>query len=127
MATKEFKYKGKTLGELSKMGLSELADLLPARPRRSIKRGMSEDHKKLLKKIEQGKKKIKTHCKDIIVLPQMVGRLIMIHNGKEFVPVTIQEDMIGHYLGEFTLNRKETKHSAPGIGATRSSSHISVK
>ncbi|HHH78058.1 MAG TPA: 30S ribosomal protein S19, partial [Thermoplasmatales archaeon] len=64
---------------------------------------------------------------DIIVLPQMVGRRIMVHNGKDFVSVTIQPEMIGHYLGEFAVTRKEVKHAGPGVGATRSSKYMPLK
>ena len=129
---KEFKFKGKTLEELKKLSLHELMPLLPSRQRRSLKRGFNETQKKLIKKIEQFqlgniKKTIKTHCRDLVVLPQMVGVLILVHRGKEFVPVKITEEMVGHYLGEFTYNRAKVKHSAPGIGATRSSAAVSVK
>ena len=124
---KEFSYRGKTLEELKAMQLSELAELFPARQRRSLNRGLTPEQKKFLSNIEKGKKKIRTHCRDMIILPQMVGILIMVYNGKEFLPVSITDEMIGHYLGEFSPTRRETKHSAPGVGATRSSSHISVK
>ena len=63
----------------------------------------------------------------MITLPEMVGKMIKVHNGKEFVPVAIIEEMIGHYLGEFALTRNRVEHSAPGIGATRSSASLSVK
>ncbi len=126
MALKEFKYRGKTLEELKKLSLQEFAKLLPARQRRSLIRGLTEEQKKLLKALEK-KEAPKTHCRDIIVLPQMVGRRIMVHNGKDFVSVTIQPEMIGHYLGEFALTRKPVEHHAPGIGATRSSAALSVR
>lgn len=63
----------------------------------------------------------------MIVLPEMVGKLIQVHNGKIFAPVAITDEMIGHYLGEFALTRQKVKHSAPGIGATKSSAAASVK
>ena len=129
---KEFTYRGKTVKELQEMGLSELAELLPARQRRTLKRGLTEPQKKLLEKIRAAKegklkKAIKTHCRDMIILPEMFGLKIHVHNGKEWVPVEIKPEMIGHYLGEFALTRKEVKHKAPGVGATRSSKFISVK
>jgi small subunit ribosomal protein S19 len=80
-----------------------------------------------LNKIRDKESNIKTHCRNAVILPEMVGLTIGIHNGKSFVNVTIQEEMIGHYLGEFMLTRKGVKHSAPGIGATRSSAALSVK
>ena len=124
MAKKEFIYKGRAIEELKNMDLKEFSELLPARQRRKIKRGFTEQEKILLKNI---KAKIETHCRDMIVLPEMVGMVIKIYNGKEFTPVTIIEEMIGHYFGEFALTRKKVEHSAPGIGATRSSASLSVK
>ncbi|MBW2988986.1 30S ribosomal protein S19 [Candidatus Woesearchaeota archaeon] len=127
MAKKEFNYKGKTLDELKAMSLNELMPLLPSRARRSLKRGFSDQQKILLKRIRSNKRNIETHCKDMIILPEMVGTNIGIHNGKTFSPVMIQEEMIGHHLGEFVITRGKVEHSAPGIGATRSSSALSVK
>jgi len=129
---KEFLFQGKKIEDLKKLTLQEIMVMLPSRQRRSLKRGFSEGQKTLLKKIElaqQGKlkKTIKTHIRNIVILPQMVGVLLLVHRGKEFVPVKITDEMIGHYLGEFTYNRSRVKHSAPGIGATRSSAAVSVK
>ena len=127
MAKKEFTYKGKTIDELKKLSLNELAQLLPARQRRKIKHGLTDQHKILLKKLRLNEKNIETHCRDMIILPEMMGVTIKVHHGKEFVPVVIEPEMIGHYLGEFALTRKKVAHSAPGIGATRSSASLSVK
>ena len=127
MAKKEFTYKGKSVDELKNMSLNELMGLMPARQRRSLKRGFTEQQKILLKEIRSNGSNIKTHCRDMIILPEMIGRTIKVHQGKEFLPVIVEPDMIGHYLGEFTLTRKKVAHSAPGIGATRSSASLSVK
>ena len=127
MAKKEFNYRGKTLEELKMLSLNELASLLPARQRRSLKRGLTEQQKILLKKIKKNESNIETQCRDMIVLPEMIGKTIKVHSGKEFVPVIIIEEMIGHCLGEFVLTRRRVEHSAPGIGATRSSAALSVK
>ena len=129
---REFRYKGYSIEELKKMSLDEFAKLLPARQRRSILRGFTPAQKKLIEKIrkyrEKGiKKPIKTHCRDMIILPEMVGMIIMVHNGKEFIPVEITPERIGHYLGEFALTRKRVQHGAPGVGATRSSKFIPLK
>ncbi len=126
MVKKEFFYRGKNLEELQKLSLTELLPLLNARARRSLKRGLNDQEKYLLKKLKT-KNNVETHLRDIIVLPEIVGKTIKIHNGKEFVPVLIEPDMIGHALGEFTMNRKKVTHSAPGIGATKSSASASVK
>jgi small subunit ribosomal protein S19 len=127
MAKKEFTYRGKTLNELKSLTLNEIAEFMPARARRSLKRGLTDEEKSILKKIKSGDTNLKTHRRDMIILPEMVGFMIRIHNGKEFVAVTIEPEMIGHYLGEFALTRKGVTHSAPGIGATKSSANISVK
>lgn len=127
MAKKEFTYKGKAIEELKKMSLVELAQLFPSRQKRSLKRGLTDHQKILLNKIRQNQKNIETHCRDMVVLPEMIGSTIKVHRGKEFIPLTIEVDMIGHYLGEFVLTRKRVQHSAPGIGATRSSASLSVK
>ena len=127
MAKKEFTYRGKNFEELKTLSLNELAEILPARQRRTLKRGLTEQQKILLEKIKKNESNIETHCRDMLVLPVMVGKMIKIHNGKEFVQVSIMEEMIGHCLGEFTFTRSRVQHSAPGIGATRSSATLSVK
>ncbi|MEK6874822.1 MAG: 30S ribosomal protein S19 [Nanoarchaeota archaeon] len=127
MARKEFCYRGKNTPELMQMSLTELSPLLGARARRKIKRGFTEAEKKILVNIKKNKKNIETHCRSMIILPTMFGHLIKVHTGKEFVPVEITEDMLGHYLGEFALTRRRVSHGSPGIGASRSSASASVK
>lgn len=129
---KEFSFYGKTLDELGSMSMSEFMNLIPARPRRSLKRGFTDQQKRLLDKIRKfkttsSKKAIKTHCRDMIVVPEMIGMAISIYNGKDFVNVMITAEMLGHYLGEFAITRKKVEHSAPGVGATKSSAAISVR
>jgi small subunit ribosomal protein S19 len=126
MAKKEFTYRGKSVEELSAMSITELSKLLPARQRRCIKRGFSELKKHFLKKIAK-KDNVETQLRDMIVLPIMFNKTVKIHNGKEFVPVLITPDMIGMFLGELVMTRRKVEHSAPGIGATKSSSNLSVK
>ena len=104
MAKKEFTFRGKTLEELQKLSIEELAKLLTSRQRRTLARGFTDAEKSLLEKIKKfkdGKKKkpVKTHCRDMIVLPMMVGMTIHIHSGKLFNPVLIEPEMIGHALG----------------------------
>ncbi|MFC1769118.1 30S ribosomal protein S19 [Nanoarchaeota archaeon] len=127
MVKKEFTYRGKNIEELKKLSVDEFAELLPSAQRRILKKGLRDDHKKILKKVDAGDKNLKTHVRDMIIIPKMVGTTIKIHSGKEFIPLSITEDMIGHYLGEFVLTRKGVSHSAPGIGATKSSASVSVK
>ncbi|MFH0936316.1 MAG: 30S ribosomal protein S19 [Candidatus Woesearchaeota archaeon] len=132
MALKEFTYRGKTLQELQKMDLKEFIKLLPSKQRRSLSRGFTDQQKILLNKIQKAKqgkytKIIKTHVRDLVILPSMVDLTIHIHNGKLFVPILIVPEMIGCYLGELTYNRQRVTHSAPGIGATRSSAGVQAK
>jgi small subunit ribosomal protein S19 len=118
MAKKEFTYRGKTMHELERMSVTELAPLFTASIRRKIKRGFTEQEQTFLKKLQK-KGSAKTHCRDMIILPTMVGKNIKLHNGKTFEDVTVTEEMIGHYLGEFSQTRKSVKHGSAGIGATK--------
>jgi small subunit ribosomal protein S19 len=127
MAKKEFTYHGKSIEALQSMQLNELMLLLPSKARRKIKRGFTDLEKDFLKSMRRNNKPIKTQCRSMIVLPEMVNRMIKIYNGKAYEDVMIQPEMIGHYLGEFAMTRKKVSHSAPGIGATKSSSNVSVK
>ena len=127
MTKKEFTFRGKTLEELKKLSLKEFAELLAARQKRSLKRGLSEQKKDLMEKLKKNKSGIETHCRDMIVVPEMLNKIIKVHNGKNFIEVRIQPEMLGHYLGEFVLTRRRVSHHAPGIGATRSSASLSVR
>jgi small subunit ribosomal protein S19 len=136
LARKEFKYRGYTLEELQQMPLDNVIQLFPSRQRRSLKKGFLPRQKKVLEKIRKLKKDenkggrpqiIRTHCRDMIVLPEMVGMTFGIHNGKEFVEVQIQPEMIGCYFGEFAVTRQKVQHGDPGMGATRSSMFVPLK
>jgi len=127
MVKKEFTFRGKKLDELKELSINAFSELLPSRQRRTLKRGFTDQQKILLRELKSKKSNIKTHCRDMIILPEMVGLKINVSNGKAFIPVSIQEDMLGHYLGEFSLTRKGVQHSSPGVGATRSSASVSVK
>src|SRR3989338_4574224 len=124
---KEFLFHGKKLEEIQKMSFSDFVKLLPSRERRSLKRGLTEQEKILMENVKKGETNIKTHCRDIIILPEMIGKRIKIHNGREWVDVFMTMEMLGHRLGEFSLTRKKVAHSAPGIGATRSSASLSLR
>ena len=126
MAKKEFKFKGHGIEALQKMSIKQFSELLPSRQRRSLSRGLTDEQKIFLEKLEK-KDMVETHCRNMIVLPNMVGKKIKIHNGKEFVMIEIEVRMLGHYFGEFALTRKRVGHPAPGIGATRSTSHVGAK
>ncbi len=125
---KEFKYRGLSLEELKKLSLEEFTKLIKSKARRSLKRGLTEQQKKLLENIRKNPDKFhKTHVRDMVILPEMVGAKIGVYNGKEWVNVIITPEMVGHRLGEFSIPIKKVKHSAPGIGASRGSKHIASK
>lgn len=131
-----FEYRGYKIEDLKKMSLDDVVKIMPSRVRRSLKRGFTEQQKKLLERIRENRKIsehgeapkfIKTHCRNMPILPEMVGMKFKIYNGKEFSIVEIIPEMIGHYLGEFSITTKTVKHSAPGVGATRSSLFVPIK
>jgi len=132
---REFRYRGYTLSELQAMSMDEFIHLLPSRQRRSLLRGLTQEQRILLENVRkvkdaqtQGQKTVvKTHVRDMIILPEMVGVTVLVHNGKDFVAVEIKPEMIGHYLGEFAITNKPVKHGTPGIGASRSSMYVPLK
>jgi small subunit ribosomal protein S19 len=125
---KKFTYRGLSLEELKKLSIDEFARLVKSRERRTLKRGLTEGQKRLLERVRKNPKGFhKTHERDMVILPEMVGVKFGIHNGKKWVTVEIKPEMIGHRLGEFALTRERVKHSAPGVGASRSSKHVSIK
>ncbi len=128
-------YRGHPLSELAKMNMDELIELLPSRRRRTLKRGLPPRQKKLLMKLRAARKiqrkgkdvVVKTHCRDMVILPEMVDLTVAIHNGKEFIRVKILPQMIGHVLGELSPTNRPVKHGSPGIGATKSSAYVPLK
>ncbi len=129
----EFTYRGHTLEELQDLELEEVADLLPARQRRSIVRGLSVEQEKLLEKArekdeqETANSPIRTHLRNMPIIPEFVGLTFAVYNGQEFERVRVEPEMIGHYLGEFQLTRNSVTHGQAGIGATRSSKFVPLK
>ena len=136
MARKVFKYKCYTLEELQEMSLEEVMKLYPARQRRSLKRGFLPRQQKVLDKMRKLNKEgtkdgrpvvVRTHCRDMIVIPEMVGTTFGIYDGHNFVEVKITPEMLGHYFGEFAPTRQRVQHGDPGMGATRSSMFVPLK
>lgn len=133
---KIFTYRGRSLEELKQMSIEEFARLLTARERRRLKRGLTEQQKKLLENIRKHPEKFhKTHIRDMVIVPEMIGAKIGVYvggtakgqEGGKWVNVVITPEMLGHRLGEFAITTKRVKHSAPGIGATRGSKFIATK
>jgi small subunit ribosomal protein S19 len=128
-----FTYRGHTLEELQEMDDEELAELLPARMRRTLKRGLAAPHQKLREETEDATPEetandpIRTHLRDMPILPEFVGLTFSVHTGQAFERVEVEEEMVGHYLGEFQLTRHDVEHGQAGIGATRSSKFVPLK
>ena len=133
MAKGDFTFRGKTRDELNRMSVQEFAKLCNSRARRTMLRNVDQHFLKRVKKAHEvlsaGKfpKPLRTHNRDMIVMPQMIGITIAIYNGKEFQNVEMKEKMLGHYLGEYVLTRKRLVHGKAGIGATRSSTAITAR
>ncbi len=123
---KEVLFKGMNVEHLRSLDLSDLLKILPARARRSLKRGYNIEQKKLHERLLEGDS-IRTRVRDLIIIPQYVGKIVSVYNGHLYQTFTIKEDMIGHYLGEYSQTRKEVKHSGPGVGATRGSKFLPLK
>ena len=124
---KEFRYHGLSKEDLVNLPIDKLFKLFPARIRRSLTRGINDDKRKVMKDIKDNKNPIRTHLRDIIILPYMIGTTIHVFSGKEFVPVNITIQMVGHYLGEYVITNKRVNHGAPGVGASRSSLYVPLK
>ena len=129
---KEFLYRGLSKEDLDNTSLEKLFQLFNSRQRRSLTRGITDGNRKLIQEIKDAKSgklktPIKTHLRDLIVLPYMVGVSVNVFSGKEFVPVTIKTEMVGHYLGEYVITNKRVNHGAPGVGASRSSLYVPLK
>ncbi|MCG3215185.1 MAG: 30S ribosomal protein S19 [Candidatus Heimdallarchaeota archaeon] len=137
MSSRKFRYRGYTIDELKQMSMDEILDLLPSRRRRSLSRQefwtprrkkLLEDIRRAIEAQERGEKiVVRTHVRDMTILPEMVGATVGVYNGSEFIEVEIKPQMIGHLLGEFSPSTKIVRHGAPGIGATRSSLYVPLK
>ncbi|NYZ74788.1 30S ribosomal protein S19 [Candidatus Micrarchaeota archaeon] len=125
---KKFGYRGKSIEDLKKMTFEEFIALVPAHQRRTMKR-MSTNIKKFVERIRKAKagKPVKTHVRNMVVLPEMVGMQFQVYNGKEWVMFTAAPEMLGHRLGEYSIPIKMVKHHGPGIGATRGSKAVELK
>lgn len=133
---REFRFRGLNVDQLKNLSIEALLPLLNARQRRSLDKRvgkyMNDEKRKLrerIKNVREGNSNetIRTHVRDMIILPDMVGITINIHNGKDFSPITIRPEMIGHYLGEYSITNKRVQHGAPGVGASRSSLYVPLK
>jgi small subunit ribosomal protein S19 len=133
---REFKFKGYSTEQMKTMSIESLLPLMNSRQRRSLDKRvakyMNDEKRKLredMKLAREGKlnSSIKTHVRDMIILPDMIDLTISVHNGKDFSPIRIRPEMIGHYLGEYSITNKRVQHGAPGVGASRSSLYVPLK
>ncbi len=133
---REFKFKGYSAEQLQTLSIEALLPLLNARQRRSMDKRvahyMNDDKRKLREEIKlaiEGKLtgQFRTHIRDMIILPDMIGLNINVHNGKDFYGINIRKEMVGHYLGEYAITNKRVQHGAPGVGASRSSLYVPLK
>ena len=132
-AFRKFTFKGIDLDKLLDLTNDELMDLVSCRARRRMSRGLKRKPMALIKRLRAAKKNapvgekprgIKTHLRNMIIVPEMIGSIVGIYNGKMFCGVEIKPEMIGMYLGEFAITYKPVRHGRPGIGATNSSRFI---
>ncbi|KAG4931867.1 hypothetical protein JHK87_045869 [Glycine soja] len=133
---KKFSFRGVDLDALLDMSTDELVKMFSARARRRFQRGLTRKPMALIKKLRKAKREapagekpepVRTHLRNMIIVPEMIGSIIGVYNGKTFNQVEIKPEMIGHYLAEFSISYKPVKHGRPGIGATHSSRFIPLK
>ena len=135
---RKFSYRGVELENLVKMTPAQLFELYPARVRRKFTRGLKKQEISLLRKVRESKvgvnpdlgerpEPVNTHLRNVVIIPEMVGAIVEVYNGKVFTNVEIKAEMVGHYLGEFSISYTPVKHGRPGIGATHSSRFIPLR
>jgi small subunit ribosomal protein S19 len=132
---KEFTYRGQTAEQLLQISMDDFIKLLPSCQRRALLRVPPTEQRKLREKIRKARKEaaqgrsitIRTHCRETVILPEMLGLTINVHDGKEFQPIDITAEKLGHRLGEFASTNKRVSHGTPGIGASRSSMYVPLK
>jgi len=111
------------MDELKALDVREFAKYLKARQRRTVLRQFQDIEKFVSRAKEKisKEKKLKTHKRDLVIVPGMVGMKIQIYDGHSFIPTEITGDMLGHRFGEFAVTRKKVSHGEAGIGATKGS------
>jgi small subunit ribosomal protein S15e len=132
---RRFFYRGLEVHKLLDLTHAELMKLMTSRIRRRFARGQIpmglvrklRKEKNAAAKAGEKPKTIKTHHRNMIIVPEMVGSMVGVYNGLNFTQVEIKPDMIGHYLGEFSITYKPVKHGRPGVGATGTAKLIPLK
>jgi small subunit ribosomal protein S15e len=133
---KKFSFRGVDLKDLLELKVEDLSELVHARARRRLKHGLKSKPMGLMKKLRAAKLAagpnekpavVKTHLRNMIVVPEMIGSVVGVYNGKVFNQVEVKPEMVGHYLGEFSITYRPVAHKRPGAGATSSSRFIPLK
>jgi len=133
---KKFTLRGLTIEDLIKLPSKDLIKILNSRGRRKFIRGLQQKPIAFIRKLRQAKKSISqyekprpigTHLRNMLIVPEMIGNLVGVYNGKAFNQIEIRPEMIGHYLGEFSITYKPVKHGRPGVGASSSSKFVPLK
>ncbi|GAV27701.1 40S ribosomal protein [Pichia membranifaciens] len=123
---KQFSFKGVELEQLLELSTEDFAKLCDARVRRRFSRGLGAKPMHLIKKLRAAKISapanekpavVKTHLRNMIVVPEMIGSVVGIYNGKVFNTVEIKAEMVGHYLGEFSITYNPVQHGKAASGS----------
>ena len=133
---RKFTYRGIDLERILELSNEELMGLVTARARRRFNRGMKRKPMALIKRLRKSKKNapahekpdtVKTHLRNMIIVPEMIGSVCGVYNGKTFITVEIKPEMVGHYLAEFSITYKPVRHGRPGVGAAASNRFVPLK
>ncbi|AET38343.1 40S ribosomal protein uS19 Ecym_2631 [Eremothecium cymbalariae DBVPG len=125
---KTYSYKGVSLEKMLEMPTEEFVKLAPARVRRRFARGLSSKPAGLMKKLRAAKlatpvnekpSVVRTHLRNMIIVPEMIGSVVGVYNGKVFNQVEIKPEMVGHYLGEFSITYTPVRHGRAGATTSR--------
>merc|ERR1712124_131051 len=126
---KKYSYRGIDLEKLLDMSNQDLMELFRSRQRRKFSRGIKRKPITLLKKLRKAKREtpygekpeaIKTHLRNMVIVPEMIGSVVAVYNGKQYISVEVKPEMVGHYLAEFSITYKPIRHGRAGAGATSS-------
>ncbi|KAI1420088.1 putative 40S ribosomal protein S15 [Xylaria sp. FL1777] len=126
-AFRKFSYRGVELDNLLELGSDDLRTLFHARARRRLSRGLRRKPMGLVRKLRAAKQNAAPNEKASTIVPELIGSVVAVYNGKVFNSIEIRPEMVGHYLGEFSISYTPVKHGRPGIGATHSSRFIPLK
>merc|ERR1719471_478163 len=124
-ARRKFKkqlWRGMDTQKLLEMTPTQLRNKMVARHRRALKNGRQPSHQRFLKRCRRALKEFKnepgtkpkpvlTHLRNMIIVPEMIGNIVGVHNGKQFLAVEVKAPMVGTFLGEYAMTYKYVVHS----------------